>query len=459
MPSKLKLPSELASGASTPKKNAEPLESDFTSPLFSSQLQERLKQLDVDRANGSQDTGTKVHNFSKNGLVHSIEVLSEDRRKTSELAREQALAAILRHLVMKYDPVVMHFELFSTIAQSFTTARTELEAITALQLLCCSVTLFEHSEDVRSADSFELASQLQQSLLKRVADASSVNLRQALITSHSILTYFMNAGGGGYGMETAVGDLMEIAESISGADNAPVAAAALNGAALLSTLTSSGSAGEIADGWLYSLVPMLEIPQQVARLATVKFIAVLFEITNRDALKKGDNAEACDDILNALDRISQESVSRTAKRDKKVQNLLVKSVLKSCRRLLDESDSTFDKEDIEVSDLVSHYHKQTVSKSFGVTSWGGLAVIEHLGWVFGPGIHNHLANNPYIKSLLAKEDVHVESSSVPLDDAYAEPGAPYGSYDLQTHKLDAAKRSKELRKQQLEKVEKQESQI
>lgn len=457
MASKSVLASALASGTSTPNKNTESLDSDFTSPLFSSQLLERLKQLRLNQADGSVGIGAKPHHFIKNGLVHSIEVLSEDRRKSSELAREQALATLLRHLVMKYDPSLMHFELFSTIVQSFTTARTELEAVTSLQLICVSVTLLEDSEDVRSSDSFELAVQLQQSLLKRVKDASSVSLRQAIITSHSVLTYFMNAGGGGYGMETAVSNLMEIAESVSGAENAPVVAAALKGAALLSTLTSSGSAGEIADGWLFSLVPMLEVPQSAARLATVKLIAVLLEITSREVLKTGDNAEACDGILDALEGISQEPVSRTAKSDKKIQNLLVKSVLQSCRRLLDGPECALDKKDF-VSDLVSHYHKQTVSKSFGIRSWVGLAVIEHLGWVFGPGIHNHLANNPYIKSLLAKEEVHVESSSISRGDAYAEPGTSYGSFDVQTHKLDAAKRSKELRKQQLEKAQRQESQ-
>ena len=460
MPSKSIAPSQLASGVATPRHVDDSVDSSYSSPLFSAVLQDRLRQLDIHssgEAKQGSPGGEKHHSTYKNALVHSIEVLAEDRRKTSELAREQALGNLLRIMVMKYDPFIINYDLFTTIIQSYTSSRTEVEASTALQLICVCTTMLEESDDPRSGDCFDMVNNLRGSLLKRLDSTSSLMVKQAIVTSFAVLTYFMHAGGGGYGMEKAVSGLLEVAEGVSDASESPLAASSLAGAALLTTLLSPGSAEELASDWLYSFVPMLELADISARLAAVKFVAVLFEISNPTALFEGENGEASEQIMETLEQMSQESISRTAKRDKKIQNLLVKSVLKTgrSRQELAELEGKDEEEHKErakelVSDLVLQYHKHTLSKSLGINTWVALIVVEHLGWVFGPGLHIQLASNPYIKSLLKKEEVKVENSLT----TQSEDNDGWREQDETPRKsVDQAKKSQAIRKRQIEKAE------
>lgn len=97
---------------------------------------------------------------------------------------------------MKYDPFIINYDLFTTIIQSYTSSRTEVEASTALQLICVCTTMLEESDDPRSGDCFDMVNNLRGSLLKRLDSTSSLMVKQAIVTSFAVLTYFMHAGGG-----------------------------------------------------------------------------------------------------------------------------------------------------------------------------------------------------------------------------------------------------------------------
>ena len=430
-------PSQITSGQMTPQEDHADF-SNLVSPLFSSHLKERLQLLDPKE-------GKEGHNFNKNRFVHSIEVLSEDRRKVSVLQREQALGMLLTDMATKYDPDIINYDLFSTIVQSFLQARSTVEASTALQLTVVALTFID-DEDTHASSCLELVQQLSSNLRKRITEEKNPELLSAMITACSVLTYFLNAGGGGYGMEKEVGWFLEIAEGL-GEKEAVAVSASISGAALLLTLCSTGSVHEIASEWLPTLEVLLNSSQVQPRMATSKFIAVMVEGSDPSFLKSEEVEEQMDEIKNTLESISQQSVQRTAKRDKKVQNLLIKSVLKQCN-IATEPEKEDGDEDEEAVDLVPQFLKNTISKNLGISTWDALVVLDHLTWVFGPGLHTQLANNIFVRQLLKKEDVYIQHSEQPI---FYEQEKQFKSNE--PRKVDEAKRSQQMRKQQLRKVE------
>lgn len=442
-------PSQLASGKQTPKKDEAGADSSLSSPLYSAQLQERLRQVD-----GDSKSAAATH---RNRIVHSIEVLDADRRKTSELAREQALAVLLREAVSKYDPALMSFNLFNAIVQAYTTARSSVEAMTALQLICAATPLSENSDDVRADDCLDLAKQLTVSLSRQLDnDSKSADVRQSMVTAFSCLTYYLNAGGGGYGIESIVGRLMELAESQVG-ESADVASAAIGGATLLTTLTSGGTTASIATYWLYSLVPIFEGTHLPSKLAAAKFLAVIIERCPPEILvEEQDNIDALEDILSTLESLTQETKT-ASKRDRKAQNLLFKSVLRFAQSKLGDKLNNGENEVAKLSEdedeeenAVSQYHKNTVRKSMGISTWSALIVVEHLMWVYGPGLHLQLSVNPSIQYLLKKEELRIDSQGYEPENDEEDTSFTSKSEAV---KVNEVQKAKEIRKGQLRKAE------
>lgn len=441
-------PSQIASGKHTPRKDEAGTDSSLSSPLYSAQLQERLRQVDGDSKTAAAS--------NRNRIVHSIEVLDSDRRKTSELAREQALAVLLREATSKYDPALMSFNLFSAIVQSYTTSRSSVEAMTALQLICAATPLAENSDDVRADDCLDLAKQLTVSLSKQFDnDTKSVDVRQSMVTAFSCITYYLNAGGGGYGVESIVGKLMESAESQVG-ESAEVASAAIGGATLLTTLTSGGTTASIATYWLYSLVPILEGTHLPSKLAAAKFLAVIIERCPPEILvEEQDNIDALEDILSTLEGLTQETKT-ASKRDRKAQNLLFKSVLRFAQsklgdKLSGEGETTkLSEDEDEEENAVSQYHKNTVRKSMGISTWSALIVVEHLMWVYGPGLHLQLSVNPSIQQLLKKEELRIDSQGYEPENEEEEQSS---AGKIEAHKVNEVQKAKDIRKGQLRKAE------
>lgn len=413
-------PSQIPSGAQTPQESEV---GDLISPLFSEELKERLSAL-----------GTEPH--ARGRVVSAIETLSSDRRKVSVQQREQALAALLSEFASKYDPAVLSFDLYAAIVQSFLQARSHVEAATALQLAVVALT-FVADDDGRAARYMELATQLDVAILKRAASEDHAELHSAILTAHAVLTYFLSAGGGGYGIEAKVAHLLEIAESMT--EPLP-ATASIAGAALLLTLCTTGAVNELATEWLPTLDVMLGGSQQ-PRLATAKFIAVLLERADENELRS-EVRDELDEIVGTLESLSQQSVQRTGKRDKKAQNLLLKSVLRQCTRILSPRETTEE-------DDVPQYVKSTISKNLGIRTWDALVVLDHLAWVFGPGLHSQLASNVFVRQLLKREDVQIQPAEQPL---YYDDDQPQHR-SAEPRKINAAKRSQDLRKQQLRKTE------
>lgn len=421
-------PSQIPSGVQTPQEHAE---SDLVSPLLSSELKERLQTL-----------GNEPH--ARGRLVSAIETLDTDRRKTSVQQREQALAVLLQEFANKYDPAVLSYDLYSAIVQSFLQARSRPEAATALQLAVVALT-FVADDDSRAARYMESAAQLDQVLVKRIQSEENEELKSAVLTAHAVLTYFLNAGGGGYGIETHVAALLEIAESTSAA---LPATASIAGAALLLTLCTRGAVNELAVEWLPTLDVILNGGAQQPRLAAAKFVAVLIERADPDFLR-AEAEEMLSDVANSLESISQQSVQKTGKRDKKAQNLLVKSVLKKCQHVLNPP-SEEDLEKLEEENEIPHFVKSTISKNLGIRTWDALVVLDHLVWVFGPGVHSQLANNAFVRQILKREDVQIQPSEQPI---YYDNEQVHQPQQSEPRRMNAVKRSQDLRKQQLRKNE------
>lgn len=360
-----------------------PDESDYHSPLITGELQRRLQEL----------TFSDGDFHKKDTFLHSVTILENDRRKTALLAREKALSDILNVLTLKYEPELISVPLFAAIIDSFATHRSDLEAALSAQLsvLIISVANNDHSQ---GEELQEHASRRLLPLLFKVSLGSdnSTTLRAQVTAAYATLSYFMNIGGGGYGMGRIASELLGIAEMTVGGQT-DLTVSALDGVSLICGITSDGELNVLAQDDIFPSAPQfLDSGSPEVQNATAKLLGTVFE-------RYTGPADETEELKEKLEGILQESSHRTAKRDKKSRKSVIRDVLRTSSS---SKPST-----------LTHF-RLSQHRSLRISSWRLLAVVEHLRWVFGPGIQTHLANNAFLRAIFEEDDVDGDISAVLL---------------------------------------------
>lgn len=350
-----------------------PDESDYHSPLITGELHQRLQELTF--ADGDVQ--------KKDAFLHSVTILQYDRRKTALLAREKALSDILNVLTLKYEPELVSVPLFAAIIDAFITHRSDLEAALAAQLSALILSMANNNHP-QSEDLQELVSQRMLPSLLRCAlgENNSTTLRTQVTIAYATHSYFMNIGGGGYGMDRIANELLGIAETtVNG--QASLTSSALNGVSLILFILSGSELTVLAQNdILPTISQFFDTPSPDVQNTAAKLLGVVLERYNGPE-------EELEEPKDKLEEVLQESSHRTARRDKKSRKSIIRDVLKTSS----SSKPT----------TLTHF-RLSQHKALKINSWKLLAAVEHLKWVFGPGLQTHLANNAFLRGIFEDED-------------------------------------------------------
>lgn len=350
------------SGTHTPRSPKE--KDDYSSGVLAEDLVARLNELNL-------NSEPKKDAFSQ-----SVEWIATDKSKASLEERENSLLIILSTLANKYEPQLLTAAITRNVIRAFLSHRSALEATVSLQIIAIATALAD--EDHPDYDDIhEIISEFLPKLLKRLKDTNaSVMLRSQMATAYAVLEYFSNFGGGGFNVDDICNELISIAEATTGSE-AQLTSAALMGTGLVLTISSDPNVviEELEPG----LVTFLEMPNYDVKVSAAKLAGLFYEKYTADELDP-------EPLVEALEEVLQESARKTGKKDIRNRKSLVRDVLRTI-------------EDKEASVTLT-YVELSKQKSLRINSWARLFVIQHLKWVFGPGLHNQLANNPFVIGLL-----------------------------------------------------------
>lgn len=341
-------------------------EDDYGASLVSDELAAKLTELVVDEQ-------SKRDSFSM-----SVQLLSADRNKVSVKDREDALVVIYTVISHKYEPGRVTSSLISALVRAALSQRSDLEALLALQSLCVAYT-FANEDHPQFEDINEQVNAFLPKLHKQIQDKqSTIPARAAMTTAMATLRFFTLSGGGGFNVDGAANDLMEIAETTTG-NEASVTAAALLGLALLTSLARD--ANSIVEDLAPGLVAFFDTSNSEVKLAAGKVLGVFYERYTGTELDS-------EPLVETLEGVLSESAKRTAKKDKRQTKSLFRDVLKTQRK--------------EPTSTLTHFALSR-QKSLPIRSWATLALLQHLTWVFAGGLQSQIANNTFIHDLLEEE--------------------------------------------------------
>lgn len=429
-------------------------EDDYTSnnnnvDLFTQadELANSLSQLQVSNGEGGDDS--RSGGKAKDKFQECIEILENDRRTSSLEAREGALLLILSDITQKYDPDKISDRLMSLLVMAYKNSRSDLESMLSLQALCI-VSASEDSE----IDLEQINSVLPKlwSAITHKDDQEKNSVKSNMIYSYCLLQYFMLFGSGAYNVETIVENLMQLAEETSG-EEAPVISAAILSAGLLTSIMPTPNS--IIDQYLPSLIDFLDHQSLDVKLASGKVIALYFQIYNyQEVLDEDFDPEDGDDdgeldhiqfidyheMYTKLKDLASQSAKKIGKKDKKEQKSLFKDVTNTIELFASKSS----RHSLTSEDLIITHLRLSRSKSMSVDSWNKLLLIQMYKWLYGPGIHTHIANNSFIQETVKAASYNIPSDSGFSNDIEIDVGSG-GDDSKEGHKLSAVQRSKKIR--------------
>lgn len=341
-------------------------EDDYGASLVSDELAAKLTELVVDEQ-------VKRDSFSM-----SVQLLASERNKVSIKDREDALVVIYTVISHKYEPERVNSTLVSALIKAALGQRSDLEALLALQSICVAYT-FADEDHPNYEDINEQINSFLPKLLGQIREKeTTVAVRSFMTTALATLIFFTLSGGGGFNVEPAANNLMEIAETTTSKD-AAVTAAALLGLALVTTLARD--ANSLIEDLAPSLTAFLGTSSNEVKLAAGKILGVFFEKYT------GTDLES-EPLVEALESVLSESSKRTAKKDKRQTKSLFRDVLRTQRK---DPATTLT------------YFALSRQKSLPIRTWAMLALLQHLTWAFAGGIQSQIANNAFVHELLREE--------------------------------------------------------
>lgn len=420
-----------ASGFLSPKLNADALAENLSALLL--------------------DDGTKKTSTAKDKYTEAVEVLATDRRNSSLAARERALVAVLSVIAQKYEPEKLPADVIESLVKSYLSSRSDLESILALQAVAIAATV----------DIDTTADLIQDTLLPQLWKAcndvehTSGSIRGNYVLCYALLQYVMHFGGGGFGIDELVESLVGFATA-GDDDDAAARSAAVLGAGLLSMVPPNPNA--IIDDQLSFMVDLLgETQSQDIKLSVGKVVALWYQLYQYPDDEDEEEEQALpllmdrDEVVRTLREAVSESAKRIGRKDKRERKSLYRDVLSTV-----ETFASRDSRDaVSPSDLVITHMSLSTSKSLPVDSWAKLLLVQHYRWLFGPGLHTQVANNPFIKESLAAAS-YTPPGAAKYRDAVAasiEPDpAVYTKADARTH--HAVSESERTRHRRAERFEK-----
>jgi hypothetical protein len=415
------------------------------------ELATSLSQLQSDEEGEVKGSGGKP----KDKFAECIEILENDRRTSSLEAREGALLLILSDITQKYDPNKISDKLMDLLVKAYKNSRSDLESMLSLQALCI-VSACEDSE-IDLEQITDILPKIWSFITHKQGTENSVKTN--MVYSYCLLQYFMLFGSGAFNVDSIIDDLMEFAEGLT-SDEAPVISAALISTGLLTSIMPNPNS--VIDQYLPSFIDFLENPSTDVKLAAGKVIALYFQIYNYKEKLDEDDSEGTDDdegernhiqfidyhdLYATLKELASQSSKKLGKKDKREQKSLFKDVIKTIEHFSSKSS----RRSLTSEDLIITHLRLSRSKSLSVDSWNKLLLIQMYKWLYGPGIHTHIANNSFIQETVKASSYELAPDTFDTSDL-RETVANVDTESKEGHKLSAVARSKKIRAERERKV-------
>lgn len=392
----------------------------------------------------------------KTSYQENFETLIKDRRSTSLEQRQDALERITQTLANKYNPELYSNGDIETLHKAIVTGRSVVEQTRAARALVIMALL-----DID--DSAEFITETTLPALEPIFtdEDQESSIRSYLLTCHSLLLYYINLGASGFGLESKIEMLLNVANETSTEDSI-VSCAALLGIGLLTSVT--GSRNTVIEDTLPSIVELLKSQDSDVRKTAGKVIALMYELydfsdqedgtTDEDlyaGFKYGIDTVDNADLVYDLSELVGESAKSIARKTKSELRSVFRKVLSTIEaRLvtitedLDRDDSLTDHE--VAAEAISHL-RLSKTKAIPIDTWNQLNLSSVLKWLYGDGLHTQVANNPLVGESIANAgSVHLERVSRNAT-TRGTADTPFDSTDKVGNKKISQKREVDIKKE------------
>ncbi|CCH42638.1 hypothetical protein BN7_2182 [Wickerhamomyces ciferrii] len=372
--------------------------------------------------------------FKLNSIPEIIKTLQKSRNEVSSQDRELLLNQLYYLIIKKpnldqeYDDVDYETDLINLYKILQSSKSNELilaiRAITAFIITNIDNAGILYSED----KSLSILDYLE----KKIIDLNlSISTRQYLIYSYTALTLVIFDGSGGYGVESSLDFLLETLLGITNntasndlQSNIPIISSIIYGlGSLLTLLSENANLNEIIENLLQSSsnlltdYDILEINKPMSMLFGLCYEIFDYNDSIGDKIDDDDDDESEQynspydntyEIKTRLEELIKSNTKKLSKKDKKEGRSVFRDVQTTINfysnkesRLLKLSSKKSDQDDYQIQDeLVLSHLKLSKSRSLAIKSWFAFFRLIQLKWVFGSGLHNQLANNSRIGSII-----------------------------------------------------------
>lgn len=434
----------------------------------------------------SQDYEEAVTNYTKNsvtsgsnlskedrkrvGYNFNFEILTSDRRNTSQNMRQAALDRIVEALASKYDPSLFQLNDLDLLAKAFISGRTNQEMTQALR----SIAMISALEIDDSAEL--LTEQIIPHAWEIIKGGDyDATFRASTIASYALIQSFISSGSQGYGLDDRITDLLDIVnESFNKSSDAIICASAISGMSLL--LMHVSSPNHIIEQILPEVLEFLKSDNVDIVNAAGKLIALSYELydfaeqleetaTEHNSFNGSGNYRLQiptvenEDLIEPIEDLaspstSQQRISKDGKSERRSTFRTILSFLEVRLQVTEPANAlTEEGRESSFEDSIAQI-RLSRSKTFAVDTWSQLVLYQGLKWLYNYSLAIHLAENPLIKEL-SKEAGSVKMNSFSYTAReFHEEEAAVSAFDQPKHSQtgDNYKRSKEIQKQRDEKA-------
>lgn len=410
------------------------------------------QQLDAIQQDEELEKATRKTSYQEN-----FEALIKDRRSTSLEQRQEALDKITATLVSKYDVNLYSHGDIETLNKAIVTGRSAIEQTRAARALVLLSLL-------NIEDSTEFLTETTLPALEPVfidEDHDPV-LRSCLVTCYALILYYINLGASGFGLESKVEMLLNISTETSN-DDSIVSCAALLGMGLLVSVTASRNT--VIEETLPTITELLKSQDADVRKTAGKLIALMYELydfsdqeegTEDEELYAGfkygiDTVDNADLVYELRDLIG-ESTKSIARKTKSELRSVFRKVLSTIEARLvpldqDREEDLRNLTDNEIAaETISHL-RLSKTKAIPIDTWNQLNLSSVLKWLYGTGLHSHVANNPLISESFSEAgSAHLQKAKARSTSARGTQDAPFDSSDKFGNKKSSQKREVSIKK-------------
>lgn len=378
-----------------------------------SELQGQGRGLEEQQQQQQQEQQARLQ-LHKSSYQENFETLLRDRRSTSLEQRQDAVEKITLTLVSKYDSSLYSHGDIETLNKAVVTGRSTVEQTRAARALTIMALL-----DIEDTCEFLTETTLPYLEPVIVDEDQDASVRSCFVTCYAILLYYINLDNSGFGLEPKIEMLLSIATE-SSSENSIVSCAALLGLGLLTSVTASRNT--VIEDSLPSITELLKDTDPDIRKTAGKITALMYELydfedqeegtTDEDeyyGFKYGIETVDTSDLVRELSELIGESAKSIARRTKSELRSVFRKVLSTIEARLVPLDSIRedDKEDRTdheaAAETISHL-RLSKTKALPIDTWNQLNLSSILKWLYGDGLHSHVANNPLVSESISNAD-------------------------------------------------------